>query len=326
MSSPKIALFANHDNKQLHALREILEDMGANPQMFDIRPGGPTEPKITMQGGRMYWAGVDFSDIHAVHIRCTAINTLPVLPPLLNATTYTQYMHVFQKEQLYQTAAYNFFDRLSAQGKLVINPLTSAYVDHDSKSQLYEKLRAAGFDTPITRTTNDEAEVIDFINSHKEALVKPAIGFGNARSISLDDKERFNELRVFPLVMQERVFGDTIRVHIVGDTVVLALKIINKGDVDSRIGTDGFEYFKLPPEEEEKIVRANRMLGLHYAAWDVIFSPEGRVAYLDCNPGPYIMWIGDDNVKTVLTELARYMVVYSQTHSMEEASASIQAA
>ena len=34
-------------------------------------------------------------------------------------------------------------------------------------------------------------------------------------------------------------------------------------------------------------MRANQSLGLHYAAWDAILGEDGRLTYLDCNPGPY---------------------------------------
>mgnify|MGYP003959330735 CR=1 FL=1 len=71
---------------------------------------------------------------------------------------------------------------------------------------------------------------------------------------------------------------------------------------------------KLPDEEEERIVKANRLLGLHFAAWDIIVSKtNNRYVYLDCNPGPYIMWTGPENRMYVFRQLANYMITYSQT-------------
>ncbi len=323
MAGPKIALFANHDSNQLSALHEILEDQGARSQMFDIKLGGDTAPTVTMEQDRLCWNGVTFDDIQAIHVRCTALNTLPVLPPMLNEMYATELRLAFLREQHFQAVTFSFFDNLAAQGKLVINPLTSAYIDHDSKSQLYEKLRAWGFDAPMSLSTNDPAQASKFIDSYAEVVVKPALGVGSTRVISPQDMERLQEFTLCPVIMQERVMGDTIRVHIVGDHVVLALKILNDGNVDSRTETKGFEFFTMPEEQQRKITDATRRLGLRYAAWDIIATEQGRYSYLDCNPGPYIMWIGPENVRRVFTELARYMITFANTGSLEAASAAV---
>jgi hypothetical protein len=102
--------------------------------------------------------------------------------------------------------------------------------------------------------------------------------------------------------------------------VVLALKVISDDPVDSRTAMKGVEYFQLPEGEEQLLVKANRALGLHYAAWDILATPEGRYVYLDCNPGPHIMWLGEENVSIVFRELARYMIAYARTGSVSEAA------
>jgi glutathione synthase/RimK-type ligase-like ATP-grasp enzyme len=318
-SSPKIALFANKDSKQLLTLKTALSDTGAQPLVFDVQLGGPGKARVCISEGKISWDNVDFKDVHAVHIRCTSPNTLPAMPPVLNDLSFAELRTAFVREQYFQGATYSFFEQLAAQNKLVINQL-STYSDHDSKSQFYEKLRAWGFDAPVTLTTNDPDQADKFIARFDEVVVKPAIGVGSTRVVTDQDKKRLDEIVLCPVMMQERVVGDTIRVHIVADTVVLALRIISDGGVDSRTATKGFEYFELPEEQQHMLVDANRRLGLHYSAWDVIASPEGRFSYLDCNPGPYIMWIGDENTRAVFQQLANYMIGYSETLSIEEAS------
>ncbi len=323
MPGPKIALFANHDSPQLFALRDVLKDLGAQPLLLDIQLGGKRGPRVCMEQDRLLWEDNDFDDIRAVHVRCTAINTLPVMPPQLNEVSATELSLNFLREQQYQATTYSFIDNLAAQGKLVINRLTSAYVDHDSKAQLYEKLRAWGFDAPRSLSTNDPRQATAFIDSFAEVVVKPALGIGSTRVIGPQDRERLDDMLHCPVIMQERVMGSTIRVHIVADQVVLALKILNDGGVDSRTNTRGFEYFAMPEEEQAKIVAATRRLGLHYAAWDVIAGDDGRYSYLDCNPGPYIMWIGPENVRRVFQQLGTYMLTFARSGSLAEASAAV---
>ena len=320
MDRPVIALFGNAGSSQVDAVREALLEEGAAPEVFDIQLGGPAAPAFRMGGGRAVWQGRDFSDIQAIHIRCTAPNTLPALPPVLHASAHGAWRQRYLLEQEYQSAIFSFFSYLHTLGKLVINPLTSAYIDHDSKSQLYEKLRANGFPAPRTLTTNDPDRAVVFLDSLPEAVVKPAVGVGSTRVITQADRGRLEEIRHSPVMMQERIEGSTLRIHIVGDTVVLALRILSEGGVDSRTETKNFEYVALPEAEAARIVRANRFLGLHYAAWDIIEADDGRYVYLDCNPGPYVMWIGPAFVRIVFRQLARYMIAFTRTGDLEAAS------
>jgi ATP-grasp domain len=321
MPPPKIALFANKDSPQLLALRDVLKEEGASPLIFDIQLGGPSAPKMTICHERLEWEGIDFSEIEVAHIRCTAINTPSTMPAVLNVASYSEFRSQYLREQEYQSVTYSFFEQLQARGKLVINPLTSAYLDHDAKAQLYEKLRAQGFSVPRSLMTNDPNRALAFLNQEAgEAVAKPAIGVGSTRKVTEADRRRLEEVRACPVLLQEYIAGDTVRVHIVGESVVLALRILSEGQVDSRTAPQGFEYIKLPDAEEQRIVKANRLLGLHYAAWDIIVTPDQHYVYLDCNPGPYILWIGPEYIQAVLRQLAIYMLTYARTRSLEAAS------
>lgn len=146
---------------------------------------------------------------------------------------------------------------------------------------------AHGIQFPRTLTTNDPARATAFVQEMHEVVVKPGIGIGSTRRFREDQLGRTQDITLAPVTMQEFVRGQTYRVHIVGDTVVLSLRIINDM-VDSRTETKGFEYAKLPEAAELHLVRANRLLGIHFAAWDVILADDGRTVCLDCNPGPYL--------------------------------------
>lgn len=326
MDTPKIALFANKNSPQLLALRDQISAEGAIPIVLDIALGTHGKNTVIMTDEQLIWGKQTFDDIAAVHIRCTAPNTPPALPPILNSRSYNDLRSQFLQEQELHATTISFFSQLAAHGKLVINPLTSAYIEHDTKAQLYAKLRANGFDAPITLSTNSSQVAQEFIERIEHVALKPAIGIGSTRTITPADLTRLDDLHTCAAMMQERIYGDTIRVHIVADTVVLALRILSDDSVDSRTNTSSFEFYQLPEEEENKIVQANRMLGLHYAAWDLIASQDGkRFVYLDCNPGPYIMWTGKEYSNAVLRQLAIYMITFAKTGSLEKASTQISA-
>lgn len=323
MSTIRVALFADKDSPQIEKLRDIVQTEGAQALVFDIQLGGESGPLVSFAPERLSWSGVDFADIAAVHIRCRSLSTPPAVPALLNCASYLELRCQYLREQEYQSLTYSFLDQLVRREKLVINPFTSAYLDHDAKAQLYEKLRALGLAVPRTLTTNDPERALSFVTETGQAVAKPAIGIGSTRTVREADLERLHELRACPVLLQELIIGDTLRVHIVGDSVVLALKVISEDQVDSRTAVKGVEYFKLPDDEEELLVKANRALGLHYAAWDILATGDGRYVYLDCNPGPYIMWIGEENVSIVLRELARYMIAYARTGSVSAAACTV---
>ncbi len=323
MEKPVIALFADRGSEQLSYVAEAVKREGGEPRMFDIQLGGASRSRVSYGTRELAWDGLDFAGIHAVHIRCTSPNTPPTPPPMLNMVSYNEWRGRFLREQEYQAAAYGFFEELAARGKLVVNPLTAGYADHNTKSQFYAKLQSWGFDVPSTLTTNDPTVAASFIERIGEVVVKPAMGIGSTRLVTPADRRRLEEFRCCPVLMQERVRGRVARVHVVADAMVLALRI-RAEYVDSRTGTAGFDHYAMPAMEQQRIVAATRRLGLHFAAWDLIVTEEGRHVYLDCNPGPYLLWIGPEFVAAVLTQLARYLVTFARTESLSAAAAAVE--
>ena len=322
MLSPHIALFADKDSPQILEISKAIEELGGVPRVFDIQLGGAGCPQMAITSETLSWDGVDFSEINAAHIRCTSLNTYPALPPMMNQAMYAELRAKFLREQEYQSAVYSFFEEFSARGGLLVNSLIGGYLDHDTKTQFYEKLRSQGFSVPACLTTNISEKAQTFINTHEDVVFKPMVGTGSTRPVTAETIDDLHNLQLCPVLFQERVSGDTLRVHLVGDKVVLALKILADG-VDSRTETKGFTFFKMPSEQEALLVEAHRFLGLHYSAWDIVATKEGRYVYLDCNSGPYVMWIGPEFRKFVFEQLAAYLVTYAKTGSIIKSSASV---
>lgn len=319
MPPVKIALFANHDSMQLGRIAQAILDAGGDPVVCDIQAGGANQPVVVMGQGEARWGDCDFSAIGAVHIRCTSWNTPPALPPVLDMVSHEEWRVKFLREQQFAATTMGFFSYLSALGKLVVNPLTRGYIDHDAKGQFYEKMHAHGFCVPQSLTTNNPDSALAFVDRVGCAVVKPAVGVGSTRLVDLEDRQRMDALLQAPALFQERVPGEPWRIHIVGNKVVLALRILSQGAVDSRTGSPKFVPVQLDPDEGAKLVAANRFLGLHYAAWDVIADAQGRLCYLDCNPGPYVMWIGDALAAALFKRLAIFLVQFARSGGIDEA-------
>lgn len=319
MKKQKIALFANAASKQLEEIGRSIKQKGQEPIFFDIQLGmGKNIYHCSFE--KNSWNGIDFSDIQAVHIRCSSPRVLPTLPAVINEQKQAQYKADFIKEQQFNSSTVSFFNSLVNKDKLVVNPLqASAYLDHESKSQLYLKLKSFGLSAPDTITTNFEKKAYEFIEKHEDVVIKPSIGVGSTRQITKGDKARLKDLCYSPVMFQEKKQGDTIRVHVVGEKIVLALRIISGENVDSRTDAKGFEYIKLEDAQEKQIIKASKLLKVHYCAWDVLLTKQGEIFLLDCNPGPYVMWIGEKNRKEVFNQLANMLIEYSKTNDLQKA-------
>jgi len=321
---PRVALFADRDSQQIAAIATAIEEVGGWPVVLDLRLGGKadtcSQPLINLSNEGGQWGGVDFDDIGAIHIRGTTPRTLPTFPAVLNGATYSDYRTQFLIEQGFQAATYEFFEHQARLGKLVVNRLTTAYIDHNSKGQFYEKLRSAGFSVPSSLSTNCPEAAARFLDQVGEAVMKPAIGVGSTRGVSADDRTRLDQLLLCPTLFQQRLPGMTIRIHVVGNHMVKAVRLIND-QIDSRTHTKDFEEAFLPEATALSAVEATRFLKLHYAAWDGILGHDGRLYLLDCNPGPYVMWLPEAFRRPVFASLARYLVTFARSGSIEAASA-----
>lgn len=313
--TPSIGLFANQGSEQLSAIADAVARRGGRPITCDLRIGGEAGqagPRVTFGdgAGAGSWGGVDFEDIHALHIRCLTPRVLPVLPPRLDELSFAELRLTYVREQYLQAATHAFFEFQHARGALVVNR-PAAFRDHDTKSQFYEKLRTAGFRVPRSLTTSDPAAAASFLESVEEAVAKPAIGVGSTRLVGAEDRARLDTVARCPTLFQERIYGTVLRLHVVGRTLVTALAVHGEG-IDSRTGKQSFETVVVSPDECARLVAATAFLGLHYAAWDAIRTADGRLVYLDCNPGPFVLWLPEENRLAVFDRLAAYLIAFAR--------------
>jgi glutathione synthase/RimK-type ligase-like ATP-grasp enzyme len=318
--SPAVALFGKVDDAQLLAVRDAVRAEGGRPLVLPLRVGGAGGATLTC-GRRFAWNGTDLTRVRSAYLRALAPNTLPALPPVMNAAMRAEWRARYLREQEVRAAVDGFFETWEATGACIANPPVR-YIHHDTKPQFYERLAAAGLRVPETLTTNDPDRVRAFLRTHGTAVVKPAIGVGSTRLLHRSDRPRLEEVRRAPVMLQRRIKGPTLRLHVVADTLVLALRVLGDA-VDSRTETKGFEPASVPPDEAEGVVRATRLLGMRFAAWDAIRDRSGRLWLLDANPGPFVMWIGGANVRAVFTQLARYLVSYARHRDESRASRSV---
>ncbi|MBU2488992.1 MAG: hypothetical protein KKA60_06340 [Proteobacteria bacterium] len=322
MTAPSaIALFANRNHPQIPLLEEAVRERGGCPVVCDARLDG--WQGMAAGTGGLFWNGVDFSRVGAVHVLCSAVSTPPGLFPVRDRARHLEDTARFLREQERQAAVQTFLGMYAATGGLVVNPPGGAWVDHEAKAGFHEKLRAWGFPVPRSLAASDPVAARRFVKEVGQAVIKPLAGVGSTRAVTPEDLDR-ERLAVCPAFLQERVEGTMVRAHVVAGKLVLALAVEGSAGADSRTRPQSITPLALPGPAAEILVSATRRLGLWYAAWDAVLCRETPVL-LDCNPGPYVLWLGLDHARKIFLELAGFLVEFARTQSVDRAARSVRA-
>ncbi|MBW1988678.1 MAG: hypothetical protein JRI97_03940 [Deltaproteobacteria bacterium] len=309
MPPPLVALFATPGHPQAMALEREIILRGGRVVTCDARADG--SQGMAAGNGRLCWGGVDFSAVGAVHVVCTALGTPPGVAPVRSPAVHLKAAARFLQERERQSAVRAFLGMARDRGMPVVNPPGGAWADHEAKAGFYEKLSAWGFSVPKTLCASDLAAVERFLAETPDAVIKPLAGVGSTRAVRPGGLKAA-DLVLCPALLQERVQGEVIRAHMVAGKLVLALAVRGRG-VDSRTGKRTVAKADLPPGTASALLEATQRMGLLWAAWDAVRTPDGGLVLLDCNPGPYVLWTGEAHARRVLGELAGFLTAWAET-------------
>lgn len=187
---------------------------------------------------------------------------------------------------------------------------------NNSKPFQAQMIARAGFGIPRTLITNLPDRARAFVQDAKaqgrEVIFKSASAVRSiVRTVTADDLDRLDRLRICPVQFQERVEGRDVRVHVVGDEV-FATRITTTG-VDYRYasrdegGSTDLEPFELPPEVVKRAIALSRMLDLPLAGIDLRETPEGDWVCFEVNPSPAYSYYEANTGQPISTAIARYL-------------------
>lgn len=319
---PKILIIYPVENDpQSEILYEEILNKGGHPVMLPFKLKKDDKPLPFLFENNKIKIGNELQNIKAVYLRGIAVDTPLSIPPYHNEFESAVWHAKFIKENYRIYFIESLLKMLAKRDVLVANQI-SAYMNHNTKAQMFHLLKSNGISVPETFTTNDIEYLNYKLSDGKKYVLKSSSGIGATKRIVAGKFQNIESLKKTPALFQEEIEGKTVRIHTVGDTVVLALKII-ANDIDSRTDTKGFEIIRLTDEQKSEVINANKILDIKFSAWDAIIDSNKRIFLLDCNPGPYIFWIGNYYTRLVMSELAKYLIVYSKNNSLAEANESV---
>lgn len=184
---------------------------------------------------------------------------------------------------------------LNSQGAHILNPYLSCLAAHD-KIIAERRLEAAGIPTPHSWVTGD-LDLLQPLCEERALIVKPYIG-GRGRGVVIAHNAA--ELAAIPapdqpVLVQEYIPGDEIKVSVIGDTVS-AVRKVETPDGVVRIPCE------VSDEVREIALKCGRVFGLGMYGLDVILGPDGPVV-IDLNYFP--SYKGVPNAAALL---ARYIL------------------
>ncbi len=184
---------------------------------------------------------------------------------------------------------------LNSQGAHILNPYLSCLAAHD-KIIAERRLEAAGIPTPHSWVTGD-LDLLLPLCEERALIVKPYIG-GRGRGVVIAHNAA--ELAAIPapdqpVLVQEYIPGDEIKVSVIGDSVT-AVRKVETPDGTVRIPCE------VSDEVREIALKCGRVFGLGMYGLDVILGPDGPVV-IDLNYFP--SYKGVPNAAALL---ARYIL------------------
>jgi glutathione synthase/RimK-type ligase-like ATP-grasp enzyme len=163
----------------------------------------------------------------------------------------------------------------------IVNRPSAEGTNH-SKLRQTMQIRECGFCTPDSLVTNEPRRILDFRASRGSLVYK---SLSSVRSV-------VKELSIAelptgpmgPVLVQERIRGVNVRVHVVGQRTFACM--IESDGVDYRYASSRIVVVELEQSVARRCVALTRRLGLLVSGIDLIVTPAGDWYCLEVNPNP----------------------------------------
>lgn len=242
--------------------------------------------------GRTLYQGAEVDDLQGIYLRAIPAALAPYVKEdgelRLHADWYVRYMQ--QRERSHFFIAWLL--ELQQRQVRMVNPPHAASVLQFKPFQLHV-LRTLGARVPRTLISNDPAAVRAFHAEVEQVIFKPLTGGAHTRVLDDETLDAIEAVRDAPVIFQERVDGDDLRVMLAGDDIVSSVAIRTpeqhldfRADPVYADGHASYEEVRLPDEVQALCRRAARLCGLAFAGIDIKRTPSGEWVFLELNSSP----------------------------------------
>lgn len=314
-----ILLLGDGELYELNALEESVSDRGPEVHLCDVNqwPGGP--PLTVEPDGEDVGIGVQFDvdEISAAYVQyyelCSPF-TRRFFSKLQDdfASTFFQ---LREHRELFM----GLLRMIEFNGGNVIPDVDSARW-HDRKPWQLHLLDATDVPIPDTVFTTDPDEAVEFCEEHGTVIHKTITNGGRPSKIDVSDltDEKLQKLETAPVLFQEFVEGDDLRVYALDGEIIGAFryecdsysfKIDLVNDNEEAVRKIPIE---LPKRIRRDVLKATDAADLAFAAADVRQRPDGSHVLLELNDTPRFKAADSLPDLNVAEELGGYLADHEQ--------------
>lgn len=308
----RIGIFGAAADTQTQALTRELAALGADSLVIESQALEHGEP-LSFADGSVSYRHQSLEDVRAFFLRFIPLPHLPALERedtlVLYEDGYARYMQSRERASVFLA----WLLQLQHQGATLVNPPQAASVLQLKPFQLHA-LRSLGAQVPRTLISNDPERVRAFHAELPDVIYKPVMGGALTRPLDEEALARLDSVRQSPVIFQERVPGEDVRVMLVGDAIVSCAAIVTpeqhldfRADPVYSAGLAAYREVTLPPHIKELCRQAARLCGLAFAGIDLKQQGD-RYVFLELNSSPVYYDVELKLGHRITAALARYLV------------------
>jgi glutathione synthase/RimK-type ligase-like ATP-grasp enzyme len=285
----RIGIFGGND-PQCEAVAREAAALGADTLLIDgeaLDHGWP----LSELDGRHYYLGQPVDDLRGFYLRYVPAPFVPAVEKDDTLVLYEDWFTAFMHTRERATYFVAWLLQLAHRGVTLVNGPHAASVMQYKPFQLHA-LRSLGARVPRTLISNDPAAIRAFHAEVKDVIFKPIMGGAITRVLDAEALENLEAVTASPVIFQQRVRGDDLRVMLVGDEIVSCVAIDTpEQHLDFRAdpvysgGEAAYREVVLPEPVQRFCREAARACGLTLAGIDIKHHGEDFV-FLELNSSP----------------------------------------
>jgi glutathione synthase/RimK-type ligase-like ATP-grasp enzyme len=290
-----VGIFGLAQDPQVRAVSRELKRRGATPLLLPADALNGQQP-VSNQDGEVCFAGASLSECKSVYVRSVPSPHAPVIRGDKALTLHAEWFPRFMQARERTGFVVALLLSLEHAGVRLVNPPQAGAALQFKPFQL-DVLRRLGAQLPRTLISNDPERIRAFHAAERdrqgEVIFKPLLGGALTRLLDEAVLAKLEHVRAAPVIFQQRIVGDDIRVVLVGDAILSAAAIRTpqphldfRDDPCYSSGQAQYESVRLPREVEELCRQAAKACGLCFTGIDIKRTPQGDWIFLELNSSP----------------------------------------
>ena len=309
MAKKRIGVIGGVTEKHSVYMKQLLESMGVDVLLIDTL-NFPERVNFSF-GDKLKYQNEEIDDIKSFYVRTIFYNEPPYYleevregKPIDLDGWYSNYT----AERERQAFLGSWVRTLALEGRTVVNNI-STFQLHYLKPYQIAILRKQGIVLPKTLVTNSKEELLKFRNEVKEVVYKAVAGGSACRKMTDDDwkDERLDRLQYAPVIFQDYIDGDNIRVYIL-DHKIISCNVINTDEVDYRGYEKSVEPVSIPEDVQKMCIKAADICGYTFTGIDIKRTTDNRYVLIECNPSAMFLGVDYRTGDNISGQLAEYLI------------------